>query len=276
VSEKDELLRALDHSIAADAKRKAIAGEIVEEAAEGEAIAKATRTIVSSWPVSSTRSDQLIRLTEGWRLRADQSEGALTRLQGSPVFQLSTATASLTTTMAPRVLSGWVGPEAEAASEQLRSILFRPSLFDEVRSLMTRLGLDATRPGFRSSVECLEAAHAALKRTGAGGPDPTAVLIPARESIDRALADLMQRLPKQTTAGSSAAKIAVIGGQCAADGYSSAHFALLGDTVTELRDDLSAIGKQKAASSEEIVRLFDASLYFLKALAEGTDTTRLR
>jgi len=277
LTEKDKLLRALDRSITADAQRGAIAGGILEEAAEGEAIAKATRTIVSSWPAASTGSSgELIRLTEGWRLRADQSEGALARMQEASAIQLSTATASLTTTMAPQVLSTWVGPEAKAAAKQLRSILFRPSLFDEVRSLIAGLGLDKTLPGFRSSVECLEASHSALKRPGPDGPDPTAVLIPAREAIDRALADLAQRMPEQGAAKSPGARVALIGHQCAAHGYPSTHFELLGDTVTELRDNLSAIGKQKVASPSEIVRLFDASLYFLKALAEGIDPKRLR
>ena len=261
MSDKDELLRALDRSIIADTKRKSAGQEIVENAAEGEAIAKATRTIVSSWAEDScVPSDQLVRLTKAWTMRADQAERSLGQVRIASLEQPSTATASLTTTMTPTVLSAWVGPEAKAASEELRSILFRPSLFEEVRTLLIGFGLQHTQPGFRSSLDSLELAHVALRRPGMQAPNPSAVLIGARESLDRALADLAQRVPQQTRTGSAAARVALIGSQCAKDGYSAGHFDFLASTVTELRRDLSSRGKQQKSDPAETSRLFDSTL----------------
>jgi hypothetical protein len=248
---------------------------LVEDAAEAEAMAKATRTIVSDWHDDSAIPEQQMgALTTSWQLHASQSEAAAAAIQG--VVQPSTATTSLVTTMTPEILTSWVNPQSKAAAEDLSAIIFRPSLYDEVCSLLRGLRLNQTRRGTRSSMECLEEAFTSLRRPASELPNPSAVLIAAREAIDRALADIKERLPAQGKAKSVSDKVTMIGSQCGRAGYSMDQFEILGTTGSDLHRQLSALGKQQRVDASEISRLFDAALHFLKALAESIDVTRLR
>jgi hypothetical protein len=146
---------------------------------------------------------------------------------------------------------------------------------DEVSEAFRRFGLDQASGGGRSPVELLKEAHSALSKPGDSVAGPAAVLVPARESVDSALAALLRRRPTQEPAGTPLEKVSSIGRQAGIQGLPSGHFERLGAEVVELRNRLSG-AKQAQMSDVEVRRLFDTVLRYFESLLAGLDLAKLR
>jgi hypothetical protein len=176
--------------------------------------------------------------------------------------------------MASPVLSSFI-PGGSPALTTFKFHLQRPSLVDEVRQAMRRFDLDQGPPGNRSALDLLNEAVATHARPPSATPSPAGVLLPARESLNVALAELLRRRPQQKRAASPESKVASIGAQCGLDRLPLDHFELLGRELRTLLDKLSG-GKQDSVPVPEIARLLDEVLHFHKAFLSSLNRAKLR
>jgi hypothetical protein len=86
---------------------------------------------------------------------------------------------------------------------------------------------------------------------------------------------MIRRRPVSEPAKSFEAKIQSLGRHCGLPSLTSGHFDRLGADGEKLRDVLS-LGKQRVASRERLIELFNDGLLYLKALLGSIDAQRLR
>ena len=163
----------------------------------------------------------------------------------------------------------------ENAERQLRHGIDRPTLVEQIRIAMRRLGLDNGPSMLRAPITLLEEALGAVERPVMDEGGPVSVFIALRECINAAITEMIRRRPTQEVARSFEAKILSLGRQCGVRGLPGSHFERLASDGKKLVDDLSA-GKQYVASRERLIDLFNDGLLYLKGLLESIDTARLR
>jgi hypothetical protein len=136
----------------------------------------------------------------------------------------------------------WSAPlpaDVEAAKRRLHQTLERFPLAEQAQSLMQRLGLDRRSGSRRAPLELLAEARGALEVPAFTHGALTSVLIPLRECIEAAIAELLRRRPTQEPAGKAQEKLRSIGRQCHRDGLDAAYFERLALESEALLDDLS-------------------------------------
>jgi hypothetical protein len=124
-------------------------------------------------------------------------------------------------------------------------------------------------------LELLEEARAVLEQPAFSDGGTASVLIPLRECIDSALAELLKRRPQQEPAGTLRDKIRSLGRQCGRPGLRADHFDRLADDADALHRDLSA-AKQARLSRDQVNQHFHRGLLVFNALMDGIDETHLK
>ena len=271
---KRKLLEVLTNAQASAGSLKERAQTIGESAGFAEGLAQHLRPVIEAVPDDSALPGDLwADLTGAWEAQNKQATAMFTVMPSAPSSSATTAAATLTTTASARVLSGGVSPPQEL--RKLRSYLHRPTLIEEVRRLAGEFGLDHAHSGGRSALQLLEEAADAMARPATVSPAPTAVLITARESIQTALASLLQRRPIQEAAGKASEKVVSIGRQCGRSGLPPGQLDRVGRDLGRLIRRLSE-GKERDLAPSEVAGLFDEVLQFFMAFLSSLDPSTLR
>jgi hypothetical protein len=166
------------------------------------------------------------------------------------------------------------GPAVKRAMEQLTGAVSKQELADKAMGLLNKLDLDHHAADRRSPVDLLNEARGAME-----GPvtddSVTSILIPLRESIEAALAELIRRRPQQEKTKGAKAKIVSVGAHCGKTGLSAAYFEQKGEEAEVLLGKLSG-GKQAAYDRLQLTSLYQRGLLLLVALLESVDGGKLR
>jgi len=260
-------------------KAEASAGALQQRLQEGAADAGRARSVAQrfiplveqvpndeAWP-----QDVWQDLTTAWQAQ-DRSATSTFALVGDLSSSATTAAVTLTTTASTAMIGGYV-PRPEDV-KALRSLLHRPSLFEQIRSSAYAFGLTGSTGGSRSAMDLLNEAAQALAQSSPTAPAITSVLIPAREAINTALAELLRRRPKQEGTGRASAKVESIGRQCGRSGLATDHFERMGRDLDRLLDRLSD-GKSRSLTPPQVSDLFDDVLQFLVAVLGSLDPMKL-
>jgi hypothetical protein len=222
-----------------------------------------------SQPDSALSPERWRDLTAAFDAVPDQGRRLSNNLSGASTFSGTVFSSALTTSVT--VVVGGIINSPEIA--ELNVTLERASRLDEAISALTAFGLHVGYPGSRSPTTLLAEAHAALAKPS--GPDvlEAAVLIPARESIDAALAALLKRRPTQEEAKPS--KVVSIGHQCGRADLDADYYPRLDASLVKLQQKLSG-AKQKKMERWEVSIAFNEALLFIIAFLKGLDPAKLK
>lgn len=272
--EKTKLLSELERVIEKETKREAVAQDVAKQARTTIDTAQAYKDYYSLVPSDARPADQWAddvatwTLVEGIGERADEAQPFLERYLVSSAAAVTTAS----TNVGLYTVAAQIAPQNQARFEivknRLDEVLRRSTDSQHARNELIRLRLHVVFSGNRSCVELLdEAVHALELDAG-----PGSILVPLRECINRALAELMRRSHIQVK-GDVGKRVAAIGGQSAREDFDSSHFERLGSRFEMLKLSES---KQAAMSRNQVVDEFGFGLRLLISLLGSIDETRLR
>lgn len=234
------------------------------------------QNVIAAMPDDSALPQQeWTRLTAAWTEQPSSSPG-----QGQVplfrVFSTATATTSFSTTLAFMTSTPWMETaEAREPIAALDASVERTAKIDSVRADFARLGLTSAPPGRRSPLALFNDAVAARRLPSTGEPMPTSVLISLRESIDSALAALLQRRPTQAPAAKAVDKVPAIGAQCARPHLPQHYVNNVGVNCGKLLKELSS-AKQAALGEKRLNTTFDAAVLFFQSFLSSLDESTLR
>jgi len=271
-ADKKRLLETIQKT---SAETERIAAEL-QEAREktyfaGE-LAQGMLQYYSALPEGHFTNEQWSQHTETWRGLYESAVECKPAASMSKTFWARTygvATSSNTVLFGSSISGSVEAPQIHLAQGQIRTLLERPSLLEDVRSAMRRLGLDRRSDGGQTALSHLEASRNAL------GSGATPVLISMREAINTALAQLISRRPAQERASSHRDKVTSLGRQCGRSTLGEAHFATLGTNGQGLVDRLSG-AKDRALTPQQVSDLLNEGLVYLNALLASLDEARLK
>jgi len=172
------------------------------------------------------------------------------------------------------IINQFNAPAMQQAMEELTKVVTKQELAAKAIDLLKKLDLDHRAPDRRSPVDLLNEAREAMERP-ATDDSVTSILIPLRESIEAAIAELIRRRPQQEEAKKTPAKIISIGQHCGKAGLASGHFERKGDEAAELLNKLSGT-KQAGLDRIRLTSLYQQGLLLLVALLESVDGSKLK
>ena len=249
------------------------AQQIVAHAAFTQDVARPLGEILRALPDDSSLTTQnWNQLIGAWRATRDQTRSLSLDLTRASTFFAATLSSALTTSLTVS-LSFSSRAVDSAPFRQLQNVFQRPTLLREAQEILCAFGLHQGEKGSRSPSELIAEAHTALSQPSGPLTSPASVLIPARESLNQALAIVLRRIPRQEPANKR--KVASIGSQCGLAGLDADHFARLDTDLTTLLDRLSG-SKQAVMERDKVALLFDQVLEFHKALLTSLDRTKLQ
>lgn len=168
------------------------------------------------------------------------------------------------------------GPNARAAFDSFKTVVFRGAREEDVVSLMRGFGLDAPYEGETSAIDQFKTAMAAFAIPSVGNGTATPSLISMRSAITMTVASLNKRKPVQKpTGGNEQEKIQSIARQLKREGISQ---EIVDRWATEWGDLNNRLSEAKTGdiSREDCESRLIRGASFLKALLEGLDPTKLR
>ena len=163
---------------------------------------------------------------------------------------------------------------ARTAVNEIKNVIERSPLQEEVIHEMQRLGLENTFQGERSAITLLGEAVSSIQYPAGDEPSPT-LLLALRGSIEKTLADLLRKRPRQETCKNYAEKVKSILAQCGLDSLSPLVIDQLINDVGPLHDALSS-GKGKRITNNYLNELLIQSELFLKLFFQCIDAGKLR
>lgn len=163
---------------------------------------------------------------------------------------------------------------ARTAVSEIKNVIERSPLQEEVIHEMQRLGLENTFQGDRSAISLLEEAVSSIQHPAGDEPSPT-LLLALRGSIEKTLADLLKKRPRQEPCKNYAEKVKSILTQSGLSNLSPLVIKQLIDNVGPLHDELSS-GKGKKITNNDLNELLIRSELFLKLFLQCIDAGKLR
>lgn len=154
---------------------------------------------------------------------------------------------------------------------QFNQFAQNPELADEVRDLLTGLGMDQARKGKVSPLNLFNHAFDAYE----GNNPAVQTLIPMRSSIDECITILLMQRPTQARAGSWDAKIRSILGQLAYSSVLPITIDTLASDLDDLLDHLSPGKKDEIDRPDLTDRIYEAILFY-HSLLDSIDKSKLR
>jgi hypothetical protein len=277
---KDELLRSISEAEAEGLRLERLGREAQHGGRFVVDFAQVARDAYSSASPDVVSSVNLDDQIGSWRSLTQSLRGAADGLGSNvrTVYSATMGTMNSTSSMfwvmsAEPVLANLGFQDARQRYFRLREI---PSLIEDIRSSMKRLGL--TSPAFsqRSPLDLLEESEAVLNRPPVRDGRPTSTLIPLRGAIERTFAVLLSRRPRQEGDSKKwSGKVRSIGSQCCRSGFSIDDLNRLVDTADALNVDLSG-AKEDEMTREQQRELFYRGLVFLDTFLLDIDEKRLR
>ena len=164
--------------------------------------------------------------------------------------------------------------DARVELMKLATVIDRFADREKAVELMKHFDLKDAR-GKKGAIELFETAWAACNRPVANGSPVITSLIPMRECINKVVAELLRRRPRQQPAPSQAKKVESIGGQLGRDGIASTAIQSLADRWHTLNDELSSAKEADLSREEWRISLQKATLFLIELL-ESLDPGKLR
>jgi hypothetical protein len=191
--------------------------------------------------------------------------------------RLSTlSSTSVTSAAVSSSLFAWEVPDKYPQVRPLVALQRRSADSSVTKQLLQEFGLDTNAGQDRSAHGLLVSAEDALKAPSSADGYEASVLIPLRESINRAVDELLKRRKSQREIkGGLKGKITELAEQCGRDGSSPEDVARVADTTHLLNDRLSG-AKKRTMTREEIGDLFAQGVGVLKDILTLVDRAKLR
>jgi hypothetical protein len=163
---------------------------------------------------------------------------------------------------------------ARKTYEGYEQLLERSNLVSEIEIEIHRLGLASSAPESKSILSLILQSKHALEVPSMGEVSPPAVLIPLREAINRALADLLRKRPRQEKARAIQDKVRSICGQVCKPFVDGRQIAQLEQEAHDLNHELSE-AKQRSMMRERVRELMNRGFVFLLSLLRTLDENKM-
>jgi hypothetical protein len=200
-------------------------------------------------------------------------------LRNVPLMTIADSTSVATTTVISDVLVASLPTSAQIparkAYQRYEEFLEESNLLQDLHTEIRRLSLDRCPSGGESCLSLLQKSEDAFKIPSGPEGNGIGVLIPLRESINRAYADLLSRRPRQGKAGNPGDKVRSICSQACHPAVDSAQIERLAQQADDLNDYLSG-AKQGGMTRTQIREAVNRGLVFFLAFLRMIDETRLR
>ena len=198
-----------------------------------------------------------------------------------PTTDSVSGSASITTATISGVFSGDINsispePSFHAALSHFNQVITRPTLRDEVISLLRIFHLDVASPGKKSPLELFQTAHLAFDTPISQSNPVITSLVPMREAVESVIDELIRRRPYQEATGAShRKKIQSIAAQLKKDATSEVVVQEWVDQWHDISDkDLSA-SKRNQMTREDWSRKLNRATLFLHSFLIGLDPSKL-
>jgi hypothetical protein len=172
-----------------------------------------------------------------WRASISQMSKYMPSITGMTVSSVNSAYSTASTSWFGA--QGNLGKPMPPAFANVTKVIERYESADKAIAAMKKLGLDNRGGMSRPATELLAEAKAAMERPLVGDGGPPSILLPLRESINVAIAELLRRRPQQEPTGNAKDKIVSIGRHCGHASLASGYFEKIGDEALKLLNELS-------------------------------------
>lgn len=164
---------------------------------------------------------------------------------------------------------------ARQAFARFSNIIEKSNQIKEIEHEIDRLGLTVSPLNRESILSLLSQAEKSFKAPSVLGVSPTAVLIPIREAINRAFADLLPKRLKQETAKRIHEKVQSMCSQCSHDEVDNTQIELLATEAFDLINLLST-AKQETMNRETVREYMNRGFLFLRSFLRTLDENKLK
>lgn len=279
---KDELLQILSDA-KNDAQNLASKGrEIVKEGQYAADLASCHEEFIRCIPDDTFFSlSQWNNQIEPWRRWHEIAGEAITSFN-FVLPSLSMATNSTSVSSSAAISSVYISAlppnsqiPAQRAFEKYEQLLEKSDLIQELEIELRRLNLTTSKTENESVLSLLHQASQAFRIPSVTGVSPSAVLIPLREAVNRTLANLLVRRPKQEEAKNQPDKVLSICKQCSRTGVATELIDQLANEANDLNRLLSG-SKQDVMSRERVRELMNRGFLFLLTFLRTIDENKLR
>lgn len=218
-----------------------------------------------------------------WNEVAKQTEHSYRWLEEAfPSTDAASGTVSLTTTttlgiFTPKLVPFSSNPSFTAAWMHYVELTSRPTLKEEVVTLIKDFNLDIAPSGKKSGLELFETAHRAFETPVTRRNPVITSLVPMREAVESIIDELLRRRPQQLPSGSSySKKILSIGSQLKKEIVANVVVQEWADQWHDISNkDLSASKRHQMTRTEWSHKLSRAT-QFLHSFLTGLDVAKLR
>lgn len=279
--QKNKLLNAIDSASAESKKVTEQGQDIVKTANLQRQVAKAAKQIINAIPDDSyLKKEEWELKTRQWYDTAEVFKQFGDSIDANVIVSVTASNATGTSGyVLPAIFNGELPRDKQSiidsATLKLNTIIRNSSWDQGIEDNFKRLGLTIDKQSQKSPLSLFQAAHSALSIPSKDILDASAVLIPAREAINRCLADLLPKRPKQEPAGRAADKVSSIAKQLKYDHFTDETINDLSCEVGTLIDQLSS-AKQGNLSELQIHALFNKTKSFLMAFLSMIDDKKMK
>lgn len=193
------------------------------------------------------------------------------------IFVTNSTTSSSSTIISSAIISSLpsnVQDQAWAAYNGFEQLLDQSNLIEKIAVEIERLGLISPK-GSETTLSLVRQANQAFTTPSIKDVAPAAVLIPIREAVNRALADLLPRRPTQEETRGARKKVRSICTQCGSSDVKAEQIERLASEAHDLNNLLSD-AKQKMLSRGQVRETMNRALLFLQTLLQAVDEKKLR
>lgn len=279
--QKNKLLNAIDSATTESNKVTEQGQDIVKTANLQRQIAKAAKQIIYAIPDDSyLEKDEWELKTRQWNDTAEAFKQFFDSIDSNTIISVTASNATGTSGyVLPAIFNGELPRDKQSiidnATLKLNTIIDNSSWDKGIEDNFRRLGLADDKHSHKSALSLFQAAHSALSTPSKGIVDASAVLIPAREAINRCLTDLLPKRPKQEPAGKTADKISSIAKQLKYDHFTDETINDLSCEAETLINQLSS-AKQGNLLELQIHALFNKTKSFLMAFLSKIDDKKMK
>jgi hypothetical protein len=273
---QEELVELLKGVTAQGKKLEAMGREAIQAGRLSQDVAPGMVEVYATIPASSLpRSDWQREIDNwtGWSTGISQMSNYMPAITGMTVSSVNSAYSTASTSWFGD--PGNLGKPTPTAFTYVTKVIERYESADKAIAAMKNLGLDNRGGRSRPATDLLAESKAAMERPVIGDGGPPSILLPLRESINVAVAELLRRRQQQEPTGNAKDKIESIGRHCRHASYTASYFEKIGDEALKLLNELSG-GKQAAYARDHLQALFIRGTLLLNSLLEGIDENKLR
>lgn len=279
--QKDKLLQILSKTKRAAEEVASKGREFVKQGQYAADLAACNAEFIRHFPNDSFLSprqwdDQIA----AWNRLGECADGVISALDDTPQWLISTVNSASVSTST--VISSVYIPclptssqdAAQKTYERYEQLLEGSNLVSEIEIEIRRLGLASSIAESESTLSLILQSKHALEVPSMEGVSPPAVLIPLREAINRSLADLLRKRPRQEKASAVQVKVHSICDQCCKPSVDGRQIRQLEQEACDLIDELSE-AKQRSMTRERVRELMNRGFLFLLSLLRALDENKM-